>query len=165
DYRPRGIVIEDGVEVYERMTGKIAIEWLKPETLLFSKDFRRSRFDEGLARATSFIASVLGLIVLAPFFLLVALIIKLDSRGPILFIQERIGRNGKPFNLLKFRTMHPTVKKTSEWAGDNVDRITRAGKWLRKFRLDELPQFVNVFKGDMNLVGPRPHPASNFALF
>ncbi len=165
EYRPRGIVIEDGVEVYERMTGKVAIEWLKPETLLFSKDFRRSRFDEGLARLTSFVASVVGLIVLAPFFLLVALVIKLDSRGPILFIQERIGRNGKRFNLLKFRTMHPAKEETSEWAGDNVDRITRAGKWLRKFRLDELPQFVNVFQGDMNLVGPRPHPASNFALF
>jgi len=165
EYRPRGIVIEDGVEVYERMTGKIAIEWLKPETLLFSKDFRRSRFDEGLARVTSFIIAVLGLIFLAPFFLLVALVIKLDSRGPILFIQERIGRNGKPFNLLKFRTMHPAEEQTSEWARDNVDRITRAGKWLRKFRLDELPQLWNVFKGDMNLVGPRPHPASNFAMF
>ncbi|HEY1373681.1 MAG TPA: sugar transferase [Candidatus Binatia bacterium] len=165
EYRPRGIVIEDAVEVYERMTGKVAIEWLKPETLLFSKDFRRSRFDEGLARVTSFIAAVLGMIVLAPFFLLVALVIKLDSRGPILFIQERIGRNGKPFNLLKFRTMHPAEETTSEWVSDNVDRITRAGKWLRKFRLDELPQLWNVVNGEMNLVGPRPHPASNFALF
>ncbi|HKA33129.1 MAG TPA: sugar transferase [Candidatus Binatia bacterium] len=165
EYRPRGIVIEDGVEVYERMTGKIAIEWLKPETLLFSKDFRRSRFDEGLARVTSFIGAVLGLILLAPFFLLVALLIKLDSRGPILFVQERIGRNGKPFNLLKFRTMRPSEETISEWARDNADRITRAGKWLRRFRLDELPQFWNVFKGDMNLVGPRPHPASNFAMF
>ena len=165
EYRPRGIIIEDGVEVYERMTGKIAIEWLKPETLLFSKDFRRSRFDEGLARVTSFIAAVLGLIVLAPFFLLVALLIKLDSRGPILFIQERIGRNGKPFNLLKFRTMRPSEETISEWARDNADRITRSGKWLRRFRLDELPQFWNVFKGEMNLVGPRPHPASNFAMF
>ncbi len=165
EYRPRGVVIEDGVEVYERMTGKVAIEWLKPETLLFSKHFRRSRFDEALARATSFIVAVLGLILFAPFFLLVALAIKLDSRGPILFIQERIGRNGKPFHLLKFRTMHPAEVPISEWARDNADRITRIGKWLRKFRLDELPQFWNVFKGDMNLVGPRPHPASNFALF
>ncbi len=165
EYRPHGIVIEDGVEVFERLTGKVAIEWLKPESLLFSNDFRRSRVDEALARATSFVASALGLVLCAPLFLLIALIIRLDSKGPALFIQQRIGRGGKPFSLLKFRTMRPTTEKTSEWAQDNVDRITRSGKWLRKFRLDELPQFWNVFRGDMNLVGPRPHPASNFALF
>jgi exopolysaccharide biosynthesis polyprenyl glycosylphosphotransferase len=165
EYRPQGVIIEDGVEVYERLTGKVAIEWLKPESLLFSKDFRRSRFDDALARAASFAASVFGLIVFSPLLALVALIIKLDSRGPVLFVQERIGRGGKPFKLLKFRTMHPSQETTSEWAQDNLDRITRTGKWLRKFRLDELPQFVNVFKGDMNLVGPRPHPASNFAMF
>jgi exopolysaccharide biosynthesis polyprenyl glycosylphosphotransferase len=165
EYRPRGIIIEDGVEVYERLTGKVAIEWLKPETLLFSKDFRRSRFDEGLARVTSLISAIFGLVIFAPFFALIAIVIKLDSAGPVLFVQERIGRSGKPFKLLKFRTMRPAQEKTSEWAQDNLERITRVGRWLRKFRLDELPQFVNVFKGDMNLVGPRPHPASNFALF
>ncbi|HEY2989026.1 MAG TPA: sugar transferase [Candidatus Binatia bacterium] len=163
--RPSGVVIEDGVEVYERLTGKVAIEWLTPQSLIFSKDFRRSRLDQALARAMSLSVATLGLIVLAPVFGLIALAIKLDSTGPVLFVQERIGRRGKPFNLLKFRTMHPTVEKTSEWVCDNVDRITRVGKWLRRFRLDEIPQFWNVFRGHMNLVGPRPHPVSNFALF
>jgi len=72
--------------------------------------------------------------------------------------------NGRRFKLIKFRTMHPVSQKTSEWAKDNSDRITRVGRWLRKFRLDELPQFVNILRCDMNLVGPRPHPASNFEL-
>jgi exopolysaccharide biosynthesis polyprenyl glycosylphosphotransferase len=165
EYRPQGMVIEDGVEVYERLTGKVAIEWLKPESLLFSKDFRRTRFDEALARSLSLAAAIFSLLLFAPLFALIALIIKMDSPGPVLFVQDRIGRGGKPFKLLKFRTMRPARETTSEWAVDNLDRITRLGKWLRKFRLDELPQFVNVFKGDMNLVGPRPHPASNFALF
>jgi lipopolysaccharide/colanic/teichoic acid biosynthesis glycosyltransferase len=92
-------------------------------------------------------------------------VIKLDSRGPLLFVQARAGLGGRPFRLLKFRTMHPASGPTSEWARDNDQRITRAGRWLRKFRLDELPQFVNMLRGDMNLVGPRPHPLSNFDLF
>jgi exopolysaccharide biosynthesis polyprenyl glycosylphosphotransferase len=163
--RSHGIVVEDGAEVYERLTGKVPLEWLTPESLVFSKNFRRSGLDQTLARLVSLAAAAMGLIVLAPLLACVAAAIKLDSSGPVLFIQERIGRRGKPFKLLKFRTMHPVLVSTSEWAEDNADRITRIGWWLRKFRLDELPQFVNVFKGDMNLVGPRPHPMTNFALF
>jgi exopolysaccharide biosynthesis polyprenyl glycosylphosphotransferase len=162
--RSHGVVIEDGAEVYERLTGKVPLEWLTPESLVFSKNFRRSDFDQALARITGLAAATLGLIVLAPLMALTAVAIKLDSAGPVLFVQDRIGRRGKSFKLLKFRTMHPARRRTSEWARDNADRITRVGKWLRKFRLDELPQFVNVFKGDMNLVGPRPHPSSNFEL-
>jgi exopolysaccharide biosynthesis polyprenyl glycosylphosphotransferase len=163
--RSHGIVVEDGAEVYERLTGKVPLEWLTPETLVFSKNFRRSGLDQALARIISLVAAIIGLIVFAPLMAGIAAAIKLDSRGPVLFIQERIGRRGKTFKLLKFRTMRPADRSTSEWAEDNADRITRLGKWLRKFRLDELPQFVNVFKGDMNLVGPRPHPTTNFELF
>jgi lipopolysaccharide/colanic/teichoic acid biosynthesis glycosyltransferase len=76
-----------------------------------------------------------------------------------------VGRGGRPFELFKFRTMHPAPAATSEWARDNDGRVTRVGRWLRRFRLDELPQLVNILKGDMNLVGPRPHPATNLPLF
>jgi len=83
----------------------------------------------------------------------------------VLFVQDRVGLRGRRFRLLKFRTMRVTDAAPSEWAGDNRDRITRVGHWLRTFRFDELPQFVNVLRGDMDLVGPRPHPASNFSAF
>ena len=160
----RGILIEDGVEVYERLTGKLAIEALTPSSFVFSKDFRKSRLAPALGRGVSLLASAVGLVVLAPLFGLIALAIKLDSPGPVFFIQERVGLGGRRFNLIKFRTMQPARRYHSEWVKDNGDRITRVGTWLRKFRLDELPQFVNILRGDMNLVGPRPHPASNFEL-
>lgn len=161
----RRILIEDGENVYERLTGKLAIDSLTPSSVIFSKDFRPSGFALAIARGISVIAAVIGLIGLAPLFGLIALAIKWDSRGPILFIQDRVGRGDRHFKLLKFRTMHPAGETRSEWARDNDDRITRVGRWLRKFRLDELPQFINILRGDMNLVGPRPHPASNFELF
>jgi lipopolysaccharide/colanic/teichoic acid biosynthesis glycosyltransferase len=113
----------------------------------------------------SLVISLIGLMVLAPLLPLIALAIKLDSPGPVFFVQERVGRRGRPFQLLKFRTMRPAAREASAWAIDNTDRITRVGKWLRRFRIDELPQFVNVLRGEMSLVGPRPHPVSNFALF
>lgn len=163
--RLEGIFVEDGVEVYERLAEKLAIEWHTPGSLIFSKDFRKSRLDLVVGRAVSLLASIVGLIVFAPLFGLIALAIKLESSGPVLFVQERVGLNGRPFRLLKFRTMRAASRKTSEWVRDNGDRITRLGKWLRKFRFDELPQFVNILRGDMNLVGPRPHPMSNFELF
>jgi lipopolysaccharide/colanic/teichoic acid biosynthesis glycosyltransferase len=105
------------------------------------------------------------LIVLAPFFGLIALAIKLDSRGPILFFQDRAGKNGQAFRLWKFRTMHPAEIHRSEWVQDNFDRITRLGRLLRRFRIDELPQLVNILRGEMNLVGPRPHPMINQEVF
>jgi len=83
----------------------------------------------------------------------------------VFFVQERMGMAAKRFRLIKFRTMHLVDAPPSEWVCDNTERITRVGRWLRKFRLDELPQFFNVIHGDMNLVGPRPHPVSNFELF
>ena len=109
--------------------------------------------------------AVVGLLALGVVIGLVALAIKADSRGPVFFVQERVGLHNVPFRLIKFRTMRPDDSDTSEWVADNGHRITRVGKVLRKFRLDELPQFLNVLRGDMNLVGPRPHPVSNFNLF
>ncbi len=163
--RLNGSFVEEGVNAYERFTGKLAIESLTPSNLIFSSDFKKSRLDLAAGRVISFIASVVGMVTLAPLLGLTALLIKLDSRGPVFFVQERVGMNAKRFKLIKFRTMHLADVRTSEWVSDNTERITRVGKWLRKFRLDELPQFVNVIRGDMNFVGPRPHPVSNFELF
>jgi len=159
-----GTIVEDGVAAYERLTGKLAIESLTPSTLIFSKDFQKSGLAYATSRGLSLLAALVGLICFAPVFVLIALAIKLDSPGPVFFAQERIGMGFRRFNLLKFRTMQPVHRPPSEWEKDNGHRITRVGKWLRKFRLDELPQFANVLRGDMNLVGPRPHPASNFEL-
>ncbi|HEY8149120.1 MAG TPA: exopolysaccharide biosynthesis polyprenyl glycosylphosphotransferase [Vicinamibacteria bacterium] len=165
DLRVRGTVIEDGAEVYERLTGKIAIEALTPTSVIFCKDFRPRRWDLALARGLSQPLVAAALVLLAPLLALVALIIKLDSPGPVFFVQDRVGRGGKRFRLVKFRTMRPERRVSSEWARDNGDRLTRVGRWLRRYRLDELPQLVNILKGDMNLVGPRPHPVSNLPLF
>jgi len=165
DARMDGIAIEDGVNAYERFTGKIAIESLTPSNLIFASDFRKSRLDLAAGRATSLLVAIVGLIAFAPLMALIAIAIKLDSLGPVFFVQQRLGMHSRRFKMVKFRTMRVAENAPSEWVLDNCARITRVGKWLRKFRLDELPQFVNVIRGDMNLVGPRPHPVSNAELF
>ena len=164
ELRLRGILVEDGVDVYEKLTGKIAIEALTPSSLIFSKAYR-ARLDLAVARYLNLPLVAAALVLLSPLLALIAVAIKLDSRGPLFFIQERVGRGGGLFKLIKFRTMHPAPATTSEWARDNDGRVTRVGRWLRRFRLDELPQLVNILMGDMNLVGPRPHPVTNLALF
>lgn len=161
----RNIDVDDGVQVFERLTGKLAIDSQTQAGMLFSDDFNPSRFSLLASRAISLLFATIGIVVLAPLLLLIAIAIKLDSPGPVLFVQTRIGLSCKSFRLYKFRTMHPQLEKTSEWAADNGHRVTRVGRWLRKFRLDELPQFVNIIANDMNLVGPRPHPSSNYELF
>ena len=163
--RASGIDVQDAIDLYERLTGKMAIEALRPSTLILSKGFRNHGAAEKTARIVSVIVSVVALILVAPLLAIIAILVKLDSRGPVLFIQPRAGLHGAPFGLLKFRTMHPSDDRPSEWVADNVYRITRVGKWLRRFRLDELPQFINVLRGEMNLIGPRPHPVSNHATF
>jgi exopolysaccharide biosynthesis polyprenyl glycosylphosphotransferase len=161
------IAVEDGVQAYERTAGKLALENLNPSFLLFSGAFKKSPLLLALQRGLSIAVSVAGLIVTAPLIAIIAIIIKLDSKGPIFFRQCRAGVHGRPFDLIKFRTMQlvaPGMER-SLWAADNEDRITRVGRWLRRFRLDELPQFINILRGDMNLVGPRPLPTGNAALF
>jgi exopolysaccharide biosynthesis polyprenyl glycosylphosphotransferase len=166
DARMTGRVVEDAVNAYERFTGKVAIESLTPSNLIFSSDFKKSRLNLAAGRAASLIVAVIGLILFAPLLGLIALAVKLERpTGPVFFVQERLGLRSKRFKLVKFRTMRATTDSKSEWVLDNSERITRVGKWLRKFRLDEIPQFINVIRGDMNLVGPRPHPVSNVELF
>ena len=163
--RVSGIDVDDAIELYERITGKMAIEALRPSTLILSKGFRNHGAAEMTARVVSIVGALIGLILFAPLLALIALVVKIDSDGPVLFIQQRAGRYGRPFGLLKFRTMDPTSEPPSEWVMDNIHRITRVGRYLRRFRLDELPQLLNVLQGEMNLIGPRPHPVSNHATF
>jgi lipopolysaccharide/colanic/teichoic acid biosynthesis glycosyltransferase len=138
-----------------------------PSFLVFSGDFRKTRLQLGVRRLVSLTAAALGLVITAPLMAVVALAIKLDSRGPVFYIDERAGRAGRPFRLVKFRTMRPLrpgeeSSTQSVWNRDDDDgRITRVGRAIRKLRLDELPQFWNILKGDMDLVGPRPEMSSN----
>ena len=163
--RMKGIVVEDAVEVYERLAGKVAIESLTPSAVIFSRDFKKSRWQLAIDRMVNLTLGAIGLVASAPLLVLIAAAIKLESRGPVFFVQTRVGLRGRPFKLIKFRTMRPPAGPASEWVRDNADRVTRVGQWLRTFRLDELPQFVNILRGDLNLIGPRPHPVSNFELF
>ena len=162
--RARGIRIEDVVETYERLTGKLALELIPPSRVIFSHDFATAPVQPIFERTLSLLAAIAGLIVLSPVMAAIALAIKLDSRGPVFFVQQRAGLYRMPFDLIKFRTMHPVEGYHSEWERDNSSRITRCGRWLRRFRLDELPQLINMLRGDMNLVGPRPHPTTNLEL-
>lgn len=168
--RLRGIRIEDAWQFHERLTGKVAIEAVDPGAIVLADGFRHSDLLPSdsyllITRAVNFAAAFLGLVMFAPLFALIAAAIALDSRGPVLFVHPRVGHRGRPFGLYKFRTMAPAGTPRSEWVRDNGDRITRVGRLLRRLRLDELPQLVNVLRGEMNLVGPRPHPTTNFALF
>ena len=160
-----GTVVQDGVEAFEWLTGRLAADGLRSAAPAIRPPGARSRLDAALRRGLGIVAASVGLLAAAPLLVVIPLAIKLDSRGPVLFRHDRLGLAGRRFRLLKFRTMRPAAGPTSEWVDDNQERITRVGKWLRRFRLDELPQFVNVLRGDMNLVGPRPHPVSNGALF
>jgi exopolysaccharide biosynthesis polyprenyl glycosylphosphotransferase len=165
----RGIIVEGALQAYERLNGKLALEQMTPGDLLCSDLFggsvRRRPLQETIARAISMTLAAVGLVVTAPLIVLIAALIKIDSPGPALFVQKRIGLHGRRFSLVKFRTMVDDKRSKSQWAQDNTHRITRVGKWVRKFWLDELLQFVNIIRGDMNLVGPRPQPASNRKLF
>jgi lipopolysaccharide/colanic/teichoic acid biosynthesis glycosyltransferase len=105
-----------------------------------------------------------GLLILSPLLILIAILIKLDSRGPIFFMQTRIGQYGKPFNIIKFRTMRIANQGLKLTIGKD-DRITRIGHWLRYYKLDELPQLINVLRGEMSLVGPRPEVPEYVALY
>lgn len=156
--KSRGMIVQDGTDVYEAVTGKVPIESLRLGWLLFSPGFCVSRFLLLYKRFASIVISILGLILSLPLLLLVVLFIKLTSRGSVFYRQKRVGRNGVEFYCYKVRTMRPDAEADSgpTWAGDDDPRITPVGRFLRKSRIDEIPQLWNVLKGDMHLVGPRP---------
>jgi lipopolysaccharide/colanic/teichoic acid biosynthesis glycosyltransferase len=160
--RSRGIAVEDGMRFYERVTGKMALESVRPDELVFLPGPTSWRGTNLIARWSSLVVAAFALAVLAPVLAVVALAIVLDSGRPVLFVQDRVGLRGRTFRLIKFRTMRNASAPWSEWTKRDDDRVTPVGRILRGFRLDELPQLINVLKGEMNLVGPRPHPASNY---
>jgi sugar transferase (PEP-CTERM system associated) len=152
-----GVRVEDAATTYERITGKILTEGLKPSWLIFSDGFRASRVTRVAKRGLDLLLATVGLALAAPLMLLTALAVWLDSPGPILYCQDRVGEGGRVFTLCKFRSMRVDAEcGTPLWAKDKDDRVTRVGRFIRMTRLDELPQIWSVLRGDMSLVGPRP---------
>ena len=156
--RIEGIEILEGANFYEMLTGKIIVEQIKPAWLIFSDGFEKSIPTRFFKRSIDIFLALIALIILSPVIVLVALAIKIDSRGPIFFAQERVGRNHDLYRMFKFRSMVADAEKTSgpAWAEKNDPRITWVGKQIRLWRIDELPQLWNVIKGEMSLIGPRP---------
>lgn len=148
--------IMDMASLYERLCGKIPIDYISEIWLYLQSIYQSKIYYRYVKRLTDIVWSVLGLMITLPFFPLIAGVIRLDSPGPVFFRQPRYGQDNTPFNVLKFRTMfHKGDNNGKTWAVAGDPRITRVGRWLRKLRLDELPQLVNVFKGEMSLIGPR----------
>ena len=153
----QGVQIEDPYSFYERVTGRIVVENLSPSFFIFSNGFKSSRTLRWFKRSIDIWVALTGLVLSAPIMLLVAIAIVVEDRGPVFYCQNRVGLNHEVFRIFKFRSMRiasPDVKPS--WTSDRDSRITRVGKYLRLFRLDELPQFLNVLRGDMSLIGPRP---------
>ena len=153
-----GVTFDHLASVYEELTGKIAVENLRPSWLIFSAGFRKSRLLQSAKRAMDLSVALAGLLLAGPVMGLVAIAVKWTSAGPTMYRQVRVGQHGRVFTVLKFRSMRQDAEAATGavWATKNDDRITPVGRFLRKTRLDELPQLLNVLKGDMSLVGPRP---------
>jgi sugar transferase (PEP-CTERM system associated) len=153
-----GVRVEDATTTYERLAGKILIDDLKPSWLIFSDGFRASRWTRFIKRMLDLALSLIGVIVASPLMLLTAMAVKLDSGGPALYSQQRVGEKGRIFKIYKFRSMRIDAEEAGMplWASDADPRITRVGRVIRLTRLDELPQLWNVMRGDMSFVGPRP---------
>ena len=156
--RTMGVPVEDCHSFYERLLSKIAITDLPPEWIALSEGFRRDKIILASKRTIDVVMSFLCLIFSVPITLIAAIAIKLESRGPILYRQERVGENEMRFTLLKFRSMTANAEDSigPVWARENDPRVTRIGWIIRKLRIDEIPQMINVLKGEMSFVGPRP---------
>jgi sugar transferase (PEP-CTERM system associated) len=155
--RFNGIVVEDSSTLLERLTGKLYLNSLNPSSFIFSEGFRIKPSQQIARRIVSTLTALVGLLILLPFFPFIVLMVRLSSPGPIFFHQTRVGMNGKNFKVHKFRTMRTDAEATgAKWATKNDPRVTKVGMFMRKTRLDELPQLWNVLIGDMGFVGPRP---------
>ncbi|NOT96407.1 MAG: TIGR03013 family PEP-CTERM/XrtA system glycosyltransferase [Nitrospira sp.] len=157
DFKAMGLDILDGHHLFEEASGRLSIDSLRPSALIFSTGFRRRLASLVTKRFLDVAVSAVGLVALIPLVLLIAILIRVDSPGSVFYRQVRVGLRGKPYMIWKFRSMRQDAEKSGpRWAQVNDPRISRVGWWLRKTRLDEIPQLVNVLRGDMSLVGPRP---------
>jgi sugar transferase (PEP-CTERM system associated) len=151
------VSIEEGASFSERVTGRVSLSMLRPSWLIFSGRGRQARISGVTRSVVHRLVALIGAILSLPIVLLTAILIKLDSKGPVFYRQERVGENGRPFTLLKFRSMRVDAEEAGPvWASKGDDRVTRLGRIIRKIRVDEIPQFWNILRGEMNFVGPRP---------
>jgi sugar transferase (PEP-CTERM system associated) len=151
------VSIEESASFYERLTGRVLLDMIRPSWLIFSSRGQRARINE-LTRVIMHRAiALIGGLLSFPIVIVTAILIKIDSRGPVLYKQERVGKNGRVFTLMKFRSMRVDAEKDGPvWAKTEDERMTRVGRIIRKIRVDEIPQFWSILRGDMNFVGPRP---------
>jgi len=156
--RTQGLEVLEGTTFYEMLTGKLLVTKLNPSWLIFSEGFKKSRIRTVIKRLEDIIISTIMLVLLSPLLIITSLLIKLDSKGSVFFSQDRVGQDKKEYMVHKFRSMvEDAEEKTGPvWAQTDDDRITRVGRVIRRFRIDELPQLWDVFTGEMSMVGPRP---------
>lgn len=157
DLKAMGIDVLDGHQLFEEVSGRLSVDSLRPSAVIFSTGFKQRKISRVAKRFVDMLIAIGGLLMLLPLFLLVAFLIKVDSPGPVIYRQVRVGLRGRPFLIWKFRSMRQDAEKAGpQWAQAHDPRISRIGWWLRKTRIDEFPQLINVLKGEMSLVGPRP---------
>ena len=149
--------IEEGASFYERLTSRVSLSMLRPSWLIFTGRGRQAKVAELLRSTVHWLVALIGAILALPIIIVTAILIKLESRGPVFYKQERVGKNGRTFTLTKFRSMRVDAEKEGPvWASKGDTRTTRVGRVIRKIRVDEIPQFWNILKGEMSFVGPRP---------
>jgi sugar transferase (PEP-CTERM system associated) len=151
------VSIEEGASFYERITGRVSLNMIRPSWLIFGGRGRQARLAAVSRSAVHWFVALIGFTLSLPIMLVTAVLVKLDSRGPVFYKQERVGKNGHTFVLTKFRSMRTDAEKAGPvWASKDDDRTTRVGRVIRKLRIDEIPQFWNILRGEMSFVGPRP---------
>lgn len=157
DLKGMGIDIWDGHHLFEEESGRLPIDDFKPSAIIFSRKFRQGTVLRMVKRAMDLSISLIGLVVALPLMAVIGILIKLDSPGPVFYRQVRVGLHAKPYMIWKYRSMFIDAEKDgARWASEVDSRISRVGRYLRKWRLDEIPQLINVIRGEMSLVGPRP---------
>jgi len=156
--RVQGVRVEDAHSTISSLSGRVWLNTVQPSWFVFSDGFHRSRTTLVLKRMIDLTCAIIGLTLSLPIMVILALAIKVDSKGPAIYRQKRVGYRGQCFDVLKFRSMCADAEKLNgaEWAQKDDPRVTRVGRFIRKFRLDELPQFINIIRGDMSFIGPRP---------